>query len=212
MAKRLICATLINLALILSPGLAKAVAPSMLGVSPALKASFAPSIWETNHLPRLLSRRYNRFEPGSLPERLVEEGKQYLQTPYRRGCSLQTGKSTDCSGFVQYLYRQADIRLPRASAEQARMGKVAARSLNCSRLQPGDLLFFRDGGRHIGHVGLYLGEGKMIHAASHGHGVMVSDLHNPYYRSNFVVAKRLLAAPQTDLPSTSKIPARPAIN
>lgn len=212
MAQRIICGILINLALIFSPGLAKAVAPSMLGVSSSLQASSAPSIWETNNLPRLLSRRYNRFEPGSLPERLAEEGKQYLKTPYRRGCSLKTSKSTDCSGFVQYLYRKANIRLPRASAEQARVGQVAARSLNFSRLLPGDLLFFRDGGRHIGHVGLYLGEGKMIHAASHGHGVLVSDLHQPYYRSNFVVAKRLIATPKPDLPSTSKISARPAIN
>lgn len=211
MAKRIICGILINLALTLSPGLAKAVAPSMLKV-PAPKAFPAPSIWETSNLPRLLSRRYDRFEPGSLPERLAEEAKQYLQTPYRLGCSLKTGKSTDCSGFVQYLYSKANIRLPRASAEQARVGKVAARSLNYSRLLPGDLLFFRDGGKHIGHVGLYLGEGHMIHAASHGHGVLVSDLQNPYYHHNFVVAKRLIAAPQTDLPSTSKIPGRPAIN
>jgi hypothetical protein len=206
MAKRIICGTLINLALILSPGLSKAVAPSMLG------ASSAPAIWEMNNLPPLLFRRYNRFEPGSLPERLAEEGKQYLKIPYRWGCSLQTGKSTDCSGFVQYLYLKANIHLPRASAEQARVGKVAARSMDFSRLQAGDLLFFRHGGRHIGHVGLYLGDGKMIHAASHGHGVMVTDLHQPYYRSNFVVAKRLITAPKTDRTSTSKIPAMPAID
>ena len=211
MAKRLIFGTLVILALSLSPGLAKAVAPSMLGAA-SLKAAPAPSIWETNNLPPLLFQRYNRFEPGSLPERLAEEGKQYLEAPYRRGCSLKTGKSTDCSGFVQYLYSKANIHLPRASVEQARVGQVAARSLNFSRLQPGDLLFFRDGGRHIGHVGLYLGDGTMIHAASHGHGVLVSDLHRPYYRNNFVVAKRLIAAPKTDRPSTSKISARPAIN
>jgi hypothetical protein len=206
MAQRIICGTLISLALILSPGLAKAVFPSMLG------ASSAPSIWEANNLRPLLFRRYNRFEPGSLPERLAEQGQRYLKTPYRRGCSLQTGKSTDCSGFVQYLYSKANIHLPRASAEQARVGQVAARSMDFSRLQAGDLLFFRHGGRHIGHVGLYLGDGKMIHAAGTGLGVIVSDLHQPYYRSNFVVAKRLITAPKTDRTSTSKIPAMPAID
>ena len=147
-------------------------------------------------LSPLLSRRYNRFEPGNLPDRVCERAHQYLKTPYRWGASLQTGKSTDCSGFVQYLYRKADIHLPRASAEQARVGQVAARSMDFSRLLPGDLLFFHDGGRRIGHEGIYLGAGKMIHAASHSRGVTVSDLRQDYYQRNFVVAKRLCAAPK----------------
>ena len=128
------------------------------------------------------------------------------------GASLQTGKSTDCSGFVQYLYRRADIHLPRVSAEQARVGKVAARSMDFSRLLPGDLLFFHDGGRRIGHEGIYLGEGKMIHAASHSRGVTVSDLRQSYYQRNFVVAKRLFAAPKPYPASVAPTPAGPAIN
>jgi cell wall-associated NlpC family hydrolase len=191
MAKRIIFGTLLNLVLILSAGLTQADAPPMSG------APASPSIWETNELPPLLSRRYNRFEPGSLPERLCEQAHRYLKTPYRRGGSLQTGKSTDCSGFVQFLYRKANICLPRASTEQAQEGRLAACSMDFSRLLPGDLLFFRDGGQHIGHEGIYLGEGKMIHASSHRRGVTVSDLCQPYYRRNFVVAKRVFAAPNT---------------
>jgi hypothetical protein len=189
MAKRIIFGILINLVLILPSSLTQADSPPRSGAPPA------PSIWETNELPPLLSRRYNRFEPGSLPDRLCEQAHHYLKTPYRWGSSLQTGKSTDCSGFVQYLFRQADIHLPRASAEQAQLGKVAAHSMDFSRMLPGDLLFFHDGGHHIGHEGIYLGEGKMIHAASHGRGVTVSDLRQPYYQRNFVVAKRLFTAP-----------------
>lgn len=202
MAKRIIFGILLNLVLILPASLAQAVPFHASG------APIAPSIWETNDLPPLFPRRYNRFEPGSLPERLIEQAHHYLKTPYRWGGSLQTGKSTDCSGFVQYLYRQANIHLPRASAEQAQVGRVAARSMDFSRLLPGDVLFFRDGGKHIGHEGIYLGEGKMIHAASHSHGVTVSDLRRPYYQRNFVVAKRLFAAPQTDPASTVKLPFR----
>lgn len=206
MAKRIIFGILLNLVLILSVSLTYAVPP------PESKAPLSPSIWETNDLPPLLSRRYNRFAPGSLPERLVEQAHHYLKTPYRRGGSLQTGKSTDCSGFVQFLYRKADICLPRASAEQAQVGRVAARSMDFSRLLPGDLLFFRDGGQHIGHEGIYLGEGKMIHASSHSRGVTVSDLRRPYYRNNFVVAKRLFAAPQTFPAPAAQSPAGPVVN
>jgi cell wall-associated NlpC family hydrolase len=206
MAKRIIFGTVLNLVLMLSASLTQAIIPAAPG------PSLSPSIWETNELPPLLSRRYNRFEPGSLPDRLCEQAHGYLKTPYRRGGSLQTGKSTDCSGFVQYLYRKADIHLPRSSAEQAQVGRVAARSMDFSRLLPGDLLFFRDGGQHIGHEGIYLGEGKMIHASSHGRGVTVSDLCQPYYRRNFVVAKRLFAAPQPYQASVAPTPTRPAID
>lgn len=206
MAKRIIFGTLLNLVLMLPSSLTQAVSPPMSG------APASPSIWETNELPPLLSRRYNRFEAGSIPDRLCEQAHHYLKTPYRWGGSLQTGKSTDCSGFVQYLYRKADIHLPRASAEQAQLGNVAARSMDFSRLLPGDLLFFHDGGRHIGHEGIYLGEGKMIHAASHSRGVTVSDLRQPYYRHNFVVAKRLFAAPKTFPATPAKSPTRPVVN
>lgn len=207
MAKRMIFGTvLLNLVLMLSASLAQAVPFAASG------PSLSPSTWETNDLPPLLSQRYNRFEPDNLPERLCEQAQHYLKTPYRWGGSLQTGKSTDCSGFVQYLYRKANIYLPRASADQAQVGRLAARSLDFSRLLPGDVLFFRNGGRHIGHEGIYLGEGKMIHAASHSSGVTVSDLSQPYYRRNFVVAKRLFAAPKPYQAPSAPTSARPAIN
>ncbi len=189
MANRLLFSPMLTLALMLTPGLAQAVSPEM------LKITTSPSIWELNALPPLATRRYNRFEPGNLSDRLLDVASRYLHTPYRRGCSLQSGKATDCSGFVQYVYRKADINLPRASAEQARMGQVAARRMDFAKLQAGDLLFFRNGGHHIGHVGIYLGEGKMIHAADAHLGVTISDLRQGYYRANFVVAKRLLEGP-----------------
>lgn len=142
----------------------------------------------------------------------MDKAQTYLKTPYRHGGSLQTGKATDCSGFVQYLYQKADIHLPRASVAQAQVGKVAARSMNFSRLQAGDLLFFRGGGRQIDHVGIYLGNGKMIHAARNSRGVTVSDLHRPYYREHFVVAKRLFKAPDPDHNASLNNSRRAAIN
>jgi cell wall-associated NlpC family hydrolase len=136
-------------------------------------------------------RSYNRFEPWNFSDLVLTQAKYYRDTPYSRGGSLQNGFATDCSGFVQYIYRGFKIDLPRSSAEQAQVGKVAARTMDFSKLLPGDLLFFSRGGRHIGHAGIYLGEGKMIHASNRRLGVTVTDLRQPYYEGTFVVAKRV---------------------
>ncbi len=136
-------------------------------------------------------RDYNRFEPWNFSDLVLTQAKYYKDTPYSRGGSLATGYATDCSGFVQYIYKGFKIDLPRSSAEQAQVGKVAARTMDFSKLLPGDLLFFSRGGRHIGHAGIYLGEGKMIHASNRRVGVTVTDLRQPYYEGTFVVAKRV---------------------
>jgi cell wall-associated NlpC family hydrolase len=137
------------------------------------------------------SRSYARFEPWNFSDLILTQAKHYRDTPYARGGSLQSGSATDCSGFVQYIYQGFKIDLPRSSAEQAQVGKVAARTMDFSKLLPGDLLFFSRGGRHVGHAGIYLGEGKMIHASNHRLGVTVTDLRQPYYEGTFVVAKRV---------------------
>jgi cell wall-associated NlpC family hydrolase len=71
------------------------------------------------------------------------------------------------------------------------VGKVVTHQMDFSKLLPGDLLFFRRGGRNVGHAGIYLGEGKMIHASNHRYGVTITDLRQPYYEGTFEVAKRV---------------------
>lgn len=139
-----------------------------------------------------LARKHNRFKSKGLSHQLLAKARHYLNSPYRRGGSLQHSIGTDCSGFVQYIYKKFDVNLPRSSSEQAQEGKVAAHRMDFAKLIPGDLLFFSRGKRRVGHVGIYLGGGKMIHAADSRHGVVVSDLRKPYYRRKFVVAKRVL--------------------
>jgi cell wall-associated NlpC family hydrolase len=139
-----------------------------------------------------LAQERNQFKSKDLSDQLLAKACQYLHTPYRHDGSLQHGIATDCSGFVQYIYKKFDVNLPRSSSEQAQEGKVAAYTMDFAKLIPGDLLFFSQGKRRVGHVGIYLGEGKMIHAADSRHGVVVSDLCKPYYRGKFVVAKRVL--------------------
>ncbi len=136
-------------------------------------------------------QKFNRFEPWNFSDLVLTQAKYYRDTPYSRGGSLEYGSATDCSGFVQYIYHTFKIDLPRSSAEQAQVGKVVTRDMDFSKLLPGDLLFFSRGGPSVGHAGIYLGEGKMIHASNHRSGVTVTDLRQPYYEGTFVVAKRV---------------------
>jgi peptidoglycan endopeptidase LytE len=66
--------------------------------------------------------------------------------------------------------------------------------LALSELKPGDLLFFKTYRRDISHVGIYIGDGKMIHAARRGGGVKISSIYDPYYRQRFLFAKRVVGA------------------
>ena len=136
-------------------------------------------------------RRYNTFEPWGFRSLVLAMAKAYEHTPYCYGASLENSSATDCSGFVQFIYHQFKIDLPRSSAEQAQVGKTVTRRMDFSKLLPGDLLFFRRHG-HVGHAGIYLGEGKMIHASNRRTGVTITNLKTEdYYRDTFVVAKRV---------------------
>ena len=112
--------------------------------------------------------------------------RTYLAIPYRYGA--QSRKSTDCSGFVQQVFREFDINLPRTAREQYQVGMKIDRS----SLSSGDLLFFRTRARkkYPTHVGIYLGNGKMIHASSRQRKVVISDVNHPYYVKRYVGAKR----------------------
>lgn len=128
---------------------------------------------------------------GLFADSLAEVGvepiaRSYLSIPYRYGA--QSRKSTDCSGFVQQVFREFDIKLPRTAREQYKVGMKIDRS----SLSSGDLLFFRTRARkkYPTHVGIYLGNGKMIHASSRQRKVVISDVNHPYYVKRYVGAKR----------------------
>ncbi len=91
---------------------------------------------------------------------------------YRWGASVP-GKAFDCSGLVQWLMANFDVELPRTSREQAHTGLEIPKDPD--QLLPGDLLFFGRG-KTVSHVGVYIGEGKFVHAANRKLGVVVSSL------------------------------------
>jgi murein DD-endopeptidase len=135
------------------------------------------------------------------PELLVNFSKQLLGKAYRLGGSGQGNDGIDCSGFMKKVYQSVTLSLPHSSREQAKFGALVTTDWDISRLRIGDLLFFkRNRGSNIGHTGMYIGEGKMIHSSSKK-GVIITNLtHSDYYNRNFVMARRLFIIddPQLD--------------
>lgn len=109
----------------------------------------------------------------------------FLGTRYRFGGSSRSG--IDCSSFVQHVFRELEVSLPRTAREQFEVGTPVAPG----DLQKGDLIFFSTYASYASHVGIYLGNGKMIHASSRDHRVVISPMNTAYYRSRFLGAKRI---------------------
>jgi cell wall-associated NlpC family hydrolase len=118
---------------------------------------------------------------------IIKVARSYLGTPYRSGGTSRNG--VDCSGFVTAVYRQFDIALPRTSLGQSAFGE----RISPSSLQAGDLVFFKTSRRQsVSHVGIYMGQGKFIHASTRSHRVRIDDLEDDYFRKRFVVARRIV--------------------
>jgi cell wall-associated NlpC family hydrolase len=106
---------------------------------------------------------------------------------YRRGGETpQTG--LDCSGLVRYVYHEAmGLDLPRRALEMSRLGIRVARD----QLRPGDLIFFNTLRRVASHVGIYIGDGRFVHAPTAGGTVRVESLEVPYWTTRFNAARRI---------------------
>ena len=132
-------------------------------------------------------------------QEVVEYAKQFLGVPYVYGGASKSG--FDCSGFTMYVYKKFGISMRHGAQAQAKLGtavkadKKSATSLK-QNLQPGDLVFFLDYETmdEIGHCGIYIGDGKFIHASS-GSGYCVkinSLLPGEYYNTRYCAARRVL--------------------
>lgn len=109
----------------------------------------------------------------SVRDSLVTVARAQIGTRYVLGGT--TPKGFDCSGLVRYVMGSLRVELPRTAAQQARIGDEV--STDPSRLRPGDLLTFgRRGGRGVSHIGIYVGEGRYVHASSVAGRVIESDL------------------------------------
>lgn len=126
--------------------------------------------------------------PSASGEAVVARARTEIGTRYRLGAAAP-GKAFDCSGFVRWVMSAFDVALPRTSREQARLGAELPR--DTAHLRPGDLLTFGSTTR-ISHVGIYVGEGRYIHASSARRGVTESSLLKDDKRGWWRGARRVL--------------------
>ncbi len=164
--------------------------PSFRPGYPAAQASPSFSTAPVSDLPK----SGNSTNTAATSDRHLTRGQYLARTalsfrgrPYRwGGTSSRTG--FDCSGLVQAVCAKWGILLPRVAHGQYRMGQ----SVKKSDLQPGDLVFFKDTyKRGLSHVGIFIGEGRFVHAASAHLGVMVSRLDSGYHLHHWAGARRL---------------------
>lgn len=117
---------------------------------------------------------------------LINIAQSQLGKPYRSNTAGP--KSFDCSGFTYYVFNKMGIKLNRSSSAQTNNGTYIPKS----KLKPGDLVFFKtNGSGNISHVGLYIGNGQMIHASS-SKGVTEDSINSKYYKKRYATARRVL--------------------
>lgn len=146
----------------------------LLGLGGCATSPTAPSHGDSHHVAR---------------QRILGAAERLIGTPYVLGGGSSSGM--DCSGLVQYAYSQAGIRVPRTSVEQFRAGRPQR------RVQPGDLLFFRTSGAGVvSHVGIYAGQGQMIHASSGSRRIRKVNLNTPYWQQRMVGGATFLDPPR----------------
>ena len=136
---------------------------------------------------------------GGKASELVIQAMGLLGVPYKRG-GMSEEKGFDCSGFVRHMFEKSvGLVLPRRAEEQAKVTE----EINRSELKPGDLVFFNTMKRTFSHVGIYVGDGKFIHAPRPGKAVRVDDMREAYWQKRFDGARRV---------QSEKLQAEPAQN
>ena len=116
---------------------------------------------------------------------VIATAKKYIGTPYKFGGT--TPKAFDCSGYLQYVFKEHGMAVPRTADEQFKLGKSA----RTSELEAGDLVFFETYEAGASHCGIYLGDGKFIHAST-SKGVRIDELAGDYWKTHFYGAKHIV--------------------
>ena len=125
------------------------------------------------------------FISGKQGKSIVATAQTFMGVPYVFGGTTPSG--FDCSGLVQYVFKMHGITIPRLADEQYNLGKEVKRN----QLVPGDLVFFTTYTAGVSHCGIYVGDGKFLHASS-SKGVRIDSLDNEYWKPRFVGARKIV--------------------
>lgn len=126
---------------------------------------------------------------GQVSNEVIIRAISLVGTPYRYG-GTQPGTGFDCSGLIGYVFSEAaGLKLPRTTRE---LIDIDARAIDRDDLQAGDLIYFNSRGGRVSHIGIYVGEGRFVHAPSTGGVVRIDKLNTPYWTKFYVGAKRVL--------------------
>ena len=117
-------------------------------------------------------------------QKIADLAKSFIGAPYKYGGA--SPKGFDCSGLVFYTHGKLGIHTPRTSSQQYQHAK----SIKVSKLNSGDLVFFTLNKKNVSHVGIYIGNGKFVHAPKSGKRVTINHLHDDYWRPRIVSAGR----------------------
>ncbi len=115
---------------------------------------------------------------------IIPKAESMLGTMYRAGGTSPQG--FDCSGFVQWVYEHAGVKLPRRAQDQAKVGEAVKSKKD---LQVGDIVAFRRG--RVYHTGIYLGEGKFIHSPRRNKDIRISDMDVSYFSKYYIGTRRV---------------------
>ncbi|CAH0118222.1 C40 family peptidase [Paenibacillus sp. CECT 9249] len=178
----------------------KASAPSYAPAEAQTASAAAQTVAAAMPVPAVASVQTAQAQWEKTADRIIDMGKTYYGTPYVFGAERFQDSTFDCSSFVQFLYDKEGISLGWNSREQAVQGET----IPFDQMRKGDLMYFSDedypneqGINKVRHVGIYMGDGKILHTYEEGIGVIVSDIHGDklegeYWYEHFLWAKRVI--------------------
>ena len=142
----------------------------------------------TTKMPKNINSQFvsngEKFITKQQGESIVAFAKNFIGVPYVFGGTTPSG--FDCSGFLQYVFQQHGINIPRLADEQFLLGEA----VRTSQLSVGDLVFFSTYLPGASHCGFYVGDGKFLHASS-SRGIRIDSLDNEYWKPKFLGGKKI---------------------
>lgn len=150
-------------------------------------AHAAPNDGHDDPAPRASSGEPRATAEEAVVGDLILQAMSLMGIAYRFGGTTPTN-GFDCSGFIRYIFqRSIGVNLPRTAAEQAQIG----RSIDRSELKPGDIVFFNTRGFANSHNGLYIGNGRFVHAPRTGKNIEIASMSASYWAGRFNGARRI---------------------